>query len=112
MTDSSESAEKLTGIWHGLYSYGQRPGSVSFVATLIESGSSLSGSTHEPCIGDHCPADTLYATLAGSRQDSAIAFVKTYETAGQFFQDPVAYDGTLSADGTEIEGVWNIQGLW
>ena len=112
MTDSTGNAEKLTGIWHGLYSYGQRPGLVSFVATLIESGSSLSGLTHEPCIGDHCPAETLYATLEGSHQDSAVAFVKTYEAAGPFFQDPVAYDGTLSADGTEIEGVWNIQGLW
>jgi hypothetical protein len=112
MTDSNGNATKLTGVWQGLYTYGRRPEQVSFVATLIESGSSVSGSIHEPCVGEHCPADTLYATLEGSRQDSAVAFVKTYDVPGPAFREAVLYEGTLSADATEIEGVWNIQGLW
>ena len=45
----SDGKQNLTGVWHGLYTY---PGgtSVAFVATLIEAGSHLNGSTHEPCI--------------------------------------------------------------
>jgi hypothetical protein len=112
MTDSDGKATKLTGVWHGLYTYGQQPEQVSFVATLIESGNSVSGSIHEPCVGEHCPADTLYATLEGSRQDSAVAFVKTYAVPGPAFREAVVYEGNLSSDATEIEGVWNIQGLW
>ena len=50
MTERSQTGEQnLTGVWHGLYSYPDGV-SVSFVATLIESGSSLSGSTHEPSV--------------------------------------------------------------
>ena len=113
MTDSTAaSGARLTGIWQGLYTYAHRPEAVSFVATLIENGNSLSGSTHEPCVGEDCPCDTLYATLLGSRQDSAVAFVKTYDAAGPFFQDPVTYEGALSADGTEIHGFWNIHRRW
>ena len=40
-------AQDLTGVWNGLYSYPDGL-SVTFVATLIESGGALSGSTHEP----------------------------------------------------------------
>jgi hypothetical protein len=113
MTNATEpGTANLTGVWHGLYTYAHRSESVSFVATLIESGSSLSGATHEPCVGDDCPCDTLYATLLGTRQARAIAFVKTYEAAGPHYRDPVAYEGTLSADGTEIGGMWNIQRVW
>ena len=41
-------AQNLTGVWQGLYTYPNSE-SVSFVATLIDSGGALSGSTHEPC---------------------------------------------------------------
>jgi hypothetical protein len=113
MTDSAEAgAANLTGVWHGLYTYAHRSDSVSFVATLIENGSSLSGATHEACAGEECPSDTLYATLLGTRQASAVAFVKTYEAAGPHYHDPIAYEGILSADGTEIEGLWNIRRVW
>ena len=56
MTERSQTGEQnLTGVWHGLYTYPDGV-SVSFVATLIESGSSLSGSTHEPSVlGDGRP---------------------------------------------------------
>jgi hypothetical protein len=78
-------AENLTGVWQGLYSYphGQ---SVSFVATLIDSGASFSGTVHEPCILGNSPNKTLYAA--------------------------VHYNGALNDDGTEIEGRWRIQGVW
>jgi hypothetical protein len=102
-------ARNLTGVWHGLYTYPHGGEGVSFVATLIETTSALSGTTHEPCrIG---PPGTLYATVAGSRRDSAVAFVKTYDGSNPFYRT-VAYEGTLSGDGNEIEGRWIVPGSW
>ena len=103
-------AQDLTGVWNGLYSYPDGR-SVTFVATLIDSGSTLTGSTHEPCVGRDCPAGTLFASLVGSRHGSAVAFRKTYEPAGRRY-GVVNYAGTLNADATEIEGRWTIPGVW
>jgi hypothetical protein len=105
------SAQNLTGIWHGLYSYPHGRAPVGFVATLIEASGALSGTTHEPCDMGGSPNDTLYATLLGRRRDSAVAFVKRYDGANPFYRT-VAYEGTLSADGTEIEGRWVVPGNW
>src|SRR5712671_5791044 len=103
--------QSLTGVWHGIYSYPVAGAPVSFVATLIETASAVSGTTHEPCGIGGSPAEILYATLSGRRQDSAVAFVKTYDGANPRY-GPVAYEGTLSRDGTEIEGRWIVPGNW
>lgn len=97
----------LTGVWNGLYSYSSGL-SVSFVATVIEGGSALSGATYEPNVLGTRPGGTLYALLSGGRQDSAISFVKTYDEAGPRFYAPVSYEGALNSDATEIEGRWRI----
>ena len=97
----------LTGVWNGLYSYSTGL-SVSFVATLIDSGSTLSGATHEPNVMKTGPGSTLYALLSGGRSASAISFVKTYDEAGTSHYYPVSYEGVLNADATEIEGRWRI----
>jgi hypothetical protein len=104
-------AENLTGVWQGLYSY-PYGGSVSFVATLIDSGGSFSGTIHEPCIFRDGPSDTLYATLAGTRQGSAVSFLKTYEKSAGPRYGSVQYEGVLNGDATEIEGRWTILGVW
>src|SRR5262249_28470492 len=80
-------------------------------ATLIESGSTLTGSTHEPCVGGDCPAGTLFASLMGSRAGSAGTFRKTYDDAGPRFST-VNYAGSLNTEATEIEGRWIIPGVW
>jgi hypothetical protein len=103
MAEARGGEKDLTGIWNGLYTYPDGK-SVAFVATLIESGSSLSGTTHERGL----LGNTAYATLAGSRQDSAVSFVKKYEKHRSLYKNPVVYEGTLSSDGTEIEGRWAI----
>ena len=100
----------LTGVWHGLYTYPGDLGSVSFVATVIDSGSFFSGSTHEPCAGG--PGGTLFATLSGSRHAGVVTFVKTYDRAGRRYRHPVAYEGALNEDATEIEGRWTIDRNW
>jgi hypothetical protein len=97
-------AQNLTGIWNGLYTY--RDGrSISFVATLIDGGGSLTGTTHEP---DNRSSATLYATLAGSHHDGAVTFTKKYDRADRDHRNPIFYNGVLNRDGTEIEGRWVI----
>ncbi len=104
------SSQNLTGIWHGLYSYLDGRPSVAFVATLIEAGATVSGTTHEPSDGQDEPKATLYATLTGRRHGASVTFLKTYERAGPRYLSAVAYQGMLSGDGTEIEGAWLIPG--
>jgi hypothetical protein len=108
---SGVSSQNLTGIWHGIYSYPIARAPVSFVATLIEIAGAVSGTTHEPCDIGGRPNEILYATLLGSRQDRAVAFVKTYDGTNPFYRT-VTYEGTLSRDGTEIEGRWIISTIW
>ena len=98
-------AENLTGIWQGLYTYSNGL-SVSFVATLIDSGGALSGSTHEP----HAlrSGRTVSAMLEGTCEGRAVSFLKTYHDAGPIYAARVRYQGTLSGDATEIEGRWTI----
>jgi hypothetical protein len=106
-----QSLQNLTGVWHGLYSYPYNRAPVSFVATLIEAGSAVTGTTHEPCDMGGRPNETLYATLQGRRQASTVSFLKTYDGTNPHY-GRVAYQGTLSADGTEIEGRWMVPGSW
>jgi hypothetical protein len=108
---NGSAAASLTGVWHGLYSYPIPRAPVSFVATLIESPSAVSGTTHEPCTIGGNPNEILYATLLGSRRNCAVAFVKTYDGANPYY-GTVAYEGMLSPDGTEIEGRWTVPGNW
>jgi hypothetical protein len=112
---TGSNAQSITGIWRGTYCYPFGL-SVSFVATLIEAGSSLTGTTHEPgrrLVGR--PGVTLCASLSGSRHGSAVAFVKTYDgrPRGQGWHDqPIKYEGILSGDGTVIEGRWIISRIF
>jgi hypothetical protein len=105
------SAESLTGVWHGIYSYPREVASVSFVATLIETASAVTGATHEPCAADRGSNQTLFATLTGSRQANAVSFTKTYDGDNPHY-GTVAYEGRLNGERTEIEGRWHIPGVW
>lgn len=103
--------ENLTGIWHGLYTYPAQMLRVLFDATLIESGRWLSGSTHEVMPQGRHTGQMLCATIIGERNGSRVAFQKAYEN-GVPHAKKIAYEGALSADGTEIEGRWSIPGNW
>lgn len=112
MAEQDRGGERnLTGVWNGLYTYPDGR-STAFVATLIESGGALSGTTHEPgTVGADLGA-TLYASLAGARHDSSVGFTKTYDRADDFHRSPIVYQGALNGDGTEIEGRWTIAKVW
>jgi len=99
----------LTGVWQGLYSYPRAFEPVSFVATLIETQSRVSGSTHEP---HRKTGETLCATLLGRRNGSAVSFLKTYDQPAGGYGADVRYEGTVSDDATEIEGRWIIRADW
>jgi hypothetical protein len=103
--------KSLTGVWHGLYSYPAALGPVHFVATLIAVGSMVSGTTHEAAEGWHGAPLKLFADLNGTVAGSSVRLHKQYR-AGGAWQHGVDYVGTLSADGTEIEGTWLIPGSW
>lgn len=102
-------AENLTGVWQGLNSYSDGR-SVSFVATLIESGQALSGTIHEPREFGSGAGQTLYATLAGVRSGNMVSFVKTYQNAGLEYYG-IDYEGSVNGERTEIEGRWTIPGF-
>jgi hypothetical protein len=108
---SDQDKVNLTGVWNGLYSYPQLGKSVSFVATLIETVSWVTGSTHEPCVFGDGAGNTLYATLLGSRASRTVQFRKTYDSAGPNYS-LVEYEGVLSSDGNEISGRWAISAAW
>jgi hypothetical protein len=108
----SQSSRSLTGVWQGIYSYpvGGLP-TVAFTATLIEAGSSLSGSVHEPCMAGGSPSETLFFSLNGSRHGTAVDFVKTYHGTNPYY-GTILYEGTVNDDAIEIEGRWTIPGDW
>jgi hypothetical protein len=101
----------LTGLWNGLFSYPRRYDPTTFVAILIQSGASFSGTTHEPGAIKQIPGGLLYATLRGQRAYTAVSFIKTYDGTGGWTHS-VKYEGMLSDDGTEIEGRWHVPGVW
>jgi len=105
----SRSSRSLTGVWQGIYSYsrGGLP-TVAFTATLIEAGRSLSGSVHEQCM---MKGEALFFSVSGSRQGTAVNFVKTYLGTSPYYRT-IVYDGTVNGDATEIEGRWTIPGDW
>lgn len=101
----------LTGVWLGLYSYQRALDPVSFVATLIETAGAISGSSHEPLKGGTFAANTAFASLSGSRIECAVAFEKTYDH-GIPHRHAIGYEGSVTDDGSEIEGRWVIPGQW
>ncbi|MBA1140425.1 hypothetical protein [Mesorhizobium neociceri] len=110
MAGQGEAASRnLTGVWSGRYFYPRELEPVSFVATLIETATSLTGATHEPA--GPATAAVRYATLQGQRDGNSVSFIKTYDIAGSSV-DPIHYSGILNGDATEIEGTWRIPGNW
>jgi hypothetical protein len=96
-------------VCQGLYTYPAELQRVLFGATLIETASWLTGSTHEP----HRPAnETLFATLEGQRNGNSVYFTKIYDGKIKGNGAAIRYEGVISEDATEIEGRWIISSNW
>src|SRR5690349_878598 len=109
MPNKQDHGKSLTGVWNGLYSYPHSLPPVGFTAVLIQSGTSVSGTTHEP--GESVGANGIaYATLVGQRNGSNVRFTKAYE--GGYTWHDIEYDGRINEDATEIEGRWRVPGDW
>ena len=101
----------LTGVWQGLFSYPSMYRAAGFTATLIESGSRLTGSTTEIAVGGPRVGMAVSAFLSGRRTGSHVAFTKQYE-GPELPNHAVEYEGTLAEDFMEIDGRWFIPGSW
>ncbi|MES2021943.1 MAG: hypothetical protein V4460_11630 [Pseudomonadota bacterium] len=103
MTDPRD----VTGVWYGRWTATDRrimPN--SFIATLQESASLVSGTITEP---DREQAGLLRAIVDGTRTGGQIEFTKTYDGSGRLAHS-VEYSGTVNAPGTEIAGLWRLAG--
>lgn len=109
---STDAKRRLTGVWQGRYSYPAKLPPVSFVATLIESGIYLSGSTHEEAASIGAGGYVACASLSGQSTESHVSFTKIYENVPRSEQRPIHYQGSLNAEATEISGTWTIEGVW
>ena len=104
------SGENLSGLWMGSFSYPNGLGPTTpFLASLTDSGGSLSGTIVEPnTVGRS--SDQLGAVLQGSRAGTSVDFTKMYDGESDAAH-AVDYVGQLSADGNSISGVWSLQDL-
>jgi hypothetical protein len=104
-------AGNLSGAWDGIFNYprGYRPN--AFIATLQDSGGFLTGETTEPSQEQHDRNAILHAWLEGRRDGATITFVKSYDDPARAHY-AVRYAGTVTPDGSEISGQWDIPGVW
>lgn len=102
-------ADDLSGGWDGIFNYprGRRPN--AFTATLRDDGGFLTGETTEPSDGVNDSSAVLHAWLEGRREDSIVTFVKSYDDPARAHYT-VHYAGSITPDGTEISGHWDIAG--
>jgi hypothetical protein len=101
----------LTGVWDGLYEWSDGRPRTPFMAIIIDVGGALSGSVHEVSRSGPREGQELTALLSGSRSDGSVRFTKSYDPKGGLRFRPVAYQGELNADASEIEGTWTIPRL-
>ncbi|MDP1738766.1 MAG: hypothetical protein Q8L23_15160 [Caulobacter sp.] len=108
---SEDQPENLTGVWHGLYMYPAALEAGAFVATVMDVGAGLTGGIHETAGDEGLPPSPRNASIAGFREGQTVVFVKRYDGSGGW-SHAVNYHGALSSDRSEIEGAWDIPGVW
>ena len=101
----------LSGNWKGIFTYPHTLPPNQFDAELRDHAGMLTGETFEVGGSGAGRGQPLHAMIEGRRQGSDVDFIKHYDVfrrAGT----PVHYSGSVSADGSEISGVWDIPGSW
>jgi hypothetical protein len=100
----------LTGLWQGQFSYPRAMPPEFFTANLIEAPDFIGGSIQETARSGKHAGKVFYASVHGSRDGNMVRFTKTYETPPMLHE--VLYQGTINAEGTEIDGTWTLPGSW
>jgi hypothetical protein len=103
-------AGNLTGTWNGIFNYPRLLRPNAFTATLRDNGGLLVGETSEPSQDRHDRNAVLHALLEGQRDGNTVTFSKSYDDPAR--ARAVQYTGSVSPDGTEINGRWDIPGIW
>lgn len=116
--DPNNQDYRLTGVWYGTYVYpGGGIASVRFRLTIVQDGKKISANVREPNTfwesNPNVPRDVpfLYAICDGEYDPATkqLRFTKSYDGASGASHS-VEYSGTLSDDGTQVEGDWSIGG--
>ncbi|MGS0647088.1 hypothetical protein ACU81Q_05600 [Komagataeibacter melomenusus] len=100
----------VTGQWDGQFSYPRMLPPEFFSASLFETAGAIGGTVTERAASGEAGAECFVSTVRGVRHAGEVRFTKTYEGGPR--RHVVLYAGRLSADGTEIEGTWRIEGSW
>lgn len=100
----------VTGVWDGIFSYPRAMPPNHFVAELREEQGRIVGETREPSDSPQDETSELDAFIEGTRSGTDIVFTKFYDSKRRL--QPIAYHGTLRADGTEISGRWTVRNDW
>ncbi|MEN3747524.1 hypothetical protein TPR58_10115 [Sphingomonas sp. HF-S3] len=93
----------LTGVWYGRYTGDYEDN--GFIALLNEQGGAVDGSVSER--DPNGIVDIRRASVSGTRDGTAVRFVKQYDGSGGF-DHAVFYSGMIDGDGTEVSGRWQI----
>lgn len=100
----------LSGVWLGIFNYPEDLPATSFRATLTDTGGRLGGTIEEidavVVVGRH-----LASAVDGTRSGRAVRFTKFYAPVRDGY-DAVVYEGSVSAEGDEIVGTWQVPGAW
>lgn len=103
-------ADSLSGEWDGIFNYPRHMPPNAFTAVLREAAGAITGETTES--GEEAGDPTmLHAWLEGRRNGDAVRFVKSYDSASRAHY-VVRYTGTVAPDGNEINGRWDVPGVW
>lgn len=93
----------LTGVWYGRYTGTYEDN--GFIALLNEQGGAVDGGVSER--DPNGIVDIRRASVSGTRDGTAVRFVKQYDGSGGF-DHAVFYSGMIDGDGTEVSGRWQI----
>lgn len=105
-----EGRVNLSGKWDGTYAYPAVAGAgiaTPFLAEILDIGGRISGTIIEP---NEFRRETAHASLEGVHAGRSVDFFKTYHAAGEEYDEPVAYAGSLRDDGNVISGHWMMSG--
>ncbi|MDQ8757051.1 hypothetical protein RCO27_12510 [Sphingosinicella sp. LHD-64] len=100
----------LTGHWTGLYNYPAGGSPVPFEAVLHEISGCVTATTTETSDLLERHGEILHAVIDGRKEGSTVRFLKMYDADEHY--DVVHYEGTVHADGDEIDGRWEIPEVW
>jgi hypothetical protein len=101
----------LQGLWNGIFTYPRSLPPNQFDAELRDHGGVLTGETFEHGNNGRSKGQPLHAMIEGQRHGFDVSFVKRYDEFRRA-TTPVFYSGSVSADGSEISGTWDIPGQW